>query len=247
MGIFETWSLNQKKIKKKIVLNLYQKYILNKVNAIHVTSEIEKENLRIVTTNKNIKLIPHGTSEVNIQNKKIFNGVKKKALFFSRLHEKKGILELVETWLKINNIEWELHIYGPDYGNYRKKIIEKIKDNKSVFVFDAVFENKDKIFQNYDLFLLPSKSENFGYVVLEAMQYGLPILTTNATPWTMLEKKNIGWIVDSNLKDFEVTLKKILSGTKEEFETKSINAINFSKEYYWDNLKTKYIELYSKN
>ena len=42
-------------------------------------------------------------------------------------------------------------------------------------------------------------------------------------------KKNIGWIVDSNLKDFEVTLKKILSGTKEEFETKSINAINLIK------------------
>ena len=35
------------------------------------------------------------------------------------------------------------------------------------------------------------------------------VLTTNATPWTMLEK-NIGWIVDSNLKDFEVTLKKFL-------------------------------------
>ena len=66
----------------KIVLNLYQKYILNRVNTIHVTSEIEKENLKIISTNKNIKLIPHGTSEVNLQNKKIFNGVKKKHYFF---------------------------------------------------------------------------------------------------------------------------------------------------------------------
>ena len=60
---------------------MYQKYILNKVNAIHVTSEIEKKNLRIVTTNKNIKLIPHGTSEVNIQNKKFLTD-KKSIIFF---------------------------------------------------------------------------------------------------------------------------------------------------------------------
>ena len=44
-----------KKIKKNC-FKFASKYILNKVNAIHVTSEIEKENLRIVTTNKNIKL-----------------------------------------------------------------------------------------------------------------------------------------------------------------------------------------------
>ena len=55
-------------------------------------------------------------------------------------------------------------------------------------------------------------------------------------------KKNIGWIVDSNLKDFEVTLKKFSLELKRSLEIKSINAINFSKEYYWDNLKTKYIE-----
>ena len=183
---------------------------------------------------------------MSIQNKKFFEGNKKKALFFSRLHKKKGISELVDTWIKINNNDWELHIYGPDYDNYKKKLSDKIKNNKSILIFDPVFKNKDKIFQNYDLFILPSKSENFGYVVLEAMQFGLPILTTNATPWEMLEKKDIGWIIDSDLKDIYKILKKVLSVSKEELEKKSLNAINFSKNYNWDRIQNKYFEIYQK-
>lgn len=246
MGIYEEWSLSQKKIKKTIGLNLYQKFILNRVNAIHVTSQTEKENLKKISSNKNIILIPHGTNEINIQNKNFFHGNKKKALFFSRLHKKKGVSELVDTWLKINNTEWELHIYGPDYDNFKKEIRKKIKNNKSILMFGPVFKNKEKVFQNYDLFILPSRSENFGYVILEAMQYGLPVLTTNTTPWTMLEEKNIGWIMDGNLKYFEKNLKKTLSIPKEEFEKKSINAINYSKEYSWDRIQNKYFDLYQK-
>ena len=152
MGIFEKWSLSQKKIKKFLGLQVYQKFILNKANVIHATSETEKENLKKISTNKNIVTIPHGTIEMSIQNKKIFEGNKKKALFFSRLHKKKGISELVDTWIKINNNDWELHIYGPDYDNYKKTLSDKIKNNKSILIFDPIFENKDKIFQNYDLF-----------------------------------------------------------------------------------------------
>ena len=246
MGIFEKWSLSEKKIKKFLALQVYQKFILNKANVIHATSETEKENLKKISTNKNIVTIPHGIKEMSIQNKKFFEGNKKKALFFSRLHKKKGILELVDTWIKINNNDWELHIYGPDYDNYKKQLSDKIKNNKSILIFDPVFKNKDKIFQNYDLFILPSKSENFGYVVLEAMQFGLPILTTNATPWEMLEKKDIGWIIDGDLKDIYKILKKVLSVSKEELEKKSLNAINFSKNYNLDRIQNKYFEIYQK-
>ena len=42
MGVFEEWSLNQKKIKKKIALYFYQTFLLNKANVIHVTSDQEK-------------------------------------------------------------------------------------------------------------------------------------------------------------------------------------------------------------
>jgi glycosyltransferase involved in cell wall biosynthesis len=244
MGIFDEWSLNQKKIKKKIALNIYQKFLLNKVNLIHVTSEDEKESLKKISRNKKITYIPHGIESIESETKKFFQGNKKKALFFSRLHEKKGIIDLIDSWLNIKNKEWELHIYGPDYGNYTKIIKDKIKNNPSIILYESVFNKKKELLKKYDLFVLPSKSENFGYVILEALQLGLPVLTTNKTPWEIIKTRNAGWIINAEKKDLEYMLKKIFLTSKDDFEQKSINAISLSKDYSWDNLKEKYFQMY---
>ena len=244
MGCFDDWSLNQKKIKKKIALYFYQIFLLNRVNAIHVTSDQEKVSLQKISNNKNIVIIPHGTDSVVIKSKNFFEGTKKKAIFFSRFHKKKGINELVESWLNIKNNEWELHIYGFDFNGFKKKLNKKIGNNKSISIFEPILSKNQKIFNSYDFLILPSRSENFGFVVLEAMQYGLPILTTNGTPWSIIEKNNAGWIIDKNLTELENKINEILSLPKEEFEKKSAAAINYSKIFYWKNLQEKYFKMY---
>lgn len=50
-----------------------------------------------------------------------------------------------------------------------------------------------KTLKEYDLFVLPTKSENYGHVIHEALRAGLPVITSDQTPWHMLEERSAGW------------------------------------------------------
>jgi glycosyltransferase involved in cell wall biosynthesis len=45
----------------------------------------------------------------------------------------------------------------------------------------------------YDLFLLPTRGENFGHAIFDALEVGLPVLISDQTPWRELERIGAGW------------------------------------------------------
>jgi glycosyltransferase involved in cell wall biosynthesis len=44
-----------------------------------------------------------------------------------------------------------------------------------------------------DLFFLPTRSENFGHAIFEALSCGVPVLISDTTPWRDLEARSAGW------------------------------------------------------
>ncbi|MEO7859757.1 MAG: glycosyltransferase [Nitrospirales bacterium] len=51
----------------------------------------------------------------------------------------------------------------------------------------------NKILADYDLFFLPTRGENYGHVIAEAVSAGTPVLLSDQTPWRNLHDEGVGW------------------------------------------------------
>jgi glycosyltransferase involved in cell wall biosynthesis len=59
----------------------------------------------------------------------------------------------------------------------------------------------------HHLFLFPTRGENFGHVIHEALRAGLPLLISDQTPWQRLAEQGVGW--DLPLDDMRAFARRI--------------------------------------
>jgi glycosyltransferase involved in cell wall biosynthesis len=225
IGYLEKWSLEQSVIKKKIAWFIYQKKILELCDYIHVTSEEEFSEIKKFNfLNVKIILLPHGKLNIIYPDIKILNDNKyKRLVFFSRIHKKKGLLELVEAWNILRPQDWELEIIGPVANlNYKKEIQKKIiyyNLNDKVFFSPPVYDEYSKQLKIYnsEALILPSKNENFGFSICEAMFLSRTVICSLETPWKKINNAQVGFCLPlSNINDIIFALKKIFKFNRNE-------------------------------
>lgn len=103
-------------------------------------------------------------------------------LFLSRLEKRKGLYELINAFQIIQlNTEYNLtlRIGGDGFESepLKQKIAEGLADNVEILGYVAG-EQKKLAFQNAHIFIFPSYGEGMPNAVLEAMGFGLPVITT---------------------------------------------------------------------
>ena len=96
---------------------------------------------------------------------------------------------------KIFSIEYT--IYGPvkdkKYWQECAALIKKMPANIKVnYHGDIAPEKIEDALAGNHVFILPSKSENFGHAIYEALSAGRPVITSNTTPWNNLEAAKAG-------------------------------------------------------
>lgn len=159
------------KITWRILLNLERKIINNNKVTIIVLSRFMKRLLTKLYPQKKarIRVIPPG-----MQKRKVIKEKKTiEVLTVTRLDPIKNLSSLIRVAKKLMNRKFTI-VGG---GHYEKNIKKEILNNKIKNV-DMVGE-KSNPYPNYQkskVFVLPSKYESFGLVLLEAMAFGLPCI-----------------------------------------------------------------------
>jgi len=174
-----------------------------------------------------------------------------KILFLSRIAPMKNLdfaLEVLETV----SAPAEFHIYGTiedqPYWEKCKKIIEKMPSNISVHYCGAADHEKvHEIMQAHDLFFLPTKGENFGHVIFEALAAGTPVLISDQTPWKDLEEKGVGWVRSlENKQDFCRIINELFSTEGKTRNEQRKIANRFATKYSKDSMTLRSnVELFS--
>ena len=85
---------------------------------------------------------------------------------------------------------------------------------------------------DYDFFLLPTLGENFGYVILEAMAAGCPVIVSDQTPWRHLAEQKVGWALPlDEIRLWRSVLQQCVDMEPEAYATLSLRARAFVEEW----------------
>jgi glycosyltransferase involved in cell wall biosynthesis len=201
-GMLEPWALQHRRAKKSLAMALYQRKDLQQANLLIATAEEEYQTLRSLGLRNPIAVIPNGVELPHTDRRQSErSGARTRtALFLSRVHAKKGLLNLIKAWSAVRPTGWRLQIAGPDEGGHLVQVMREAELAGIQDVIEYVGEveglHKARAFSDADLFVLPTFSENFGVAVAEAMSYGLPVITTRGAPWSALASHGCGWWID---------------------------------------------------
>lgn len=251
-GMLEPWALSYRRWRKKIAWYLFQKNRLIQANLIHATSQVEAENIINLGLEKPVIVIPNGTEIPGEYPSRAFmNPEKKKILFISRIHPKKGLLNLVEAWRTLNPPDWELVIAGYDEINHQWEVEQAVKlaglEDTVSFIGPVEDDQKWEVYQNSDVFILPTFSENFGIVVAEALASGLPVITTTGTPWEDLEKYDCGWWVEPTVSGLVSAMRDAFSLSAEQRQKMGLRGKKLVQhKYSWNSVARQMKEVYQR-
>ena len=253
-GMLEPWSLEQSKFKKKIAMLLYQHRDLKKASCLHATALMEADSIRALGYKNPIAVIPNGINLSEYPLKKIeIVQKKKKVLFLSRIHVKKGIENLIAAWEKLDistRLNWELEIAGNGESDYIDSLNNLIKSKslgESIRIVGSQFgDEKIRAYHDAHLFVLPTYSENFGIVIAEALACGVPVITTNGTPWEDIKEYNAGDWIEIGVDPLVTSLEKMMKKSDLELIQMGKNGRKLIEEKYSINsVADRFFELYS--
>jgi glycosyltransferase involved in cell wall biosynthesis len=240
-GMLSPEAIALKHAKKILFLNLIRLLAIYKNVIWHATNDMEKNDIqRIFGDISHVKVAPCivGLCDVKYQArcKKV---AEVNLVFLSRITEIKNLLWAIQLLKKVK-VTVKFEIIGPaENQSYFDKCVLAMRglpeNVKIKFCGEKPFNAVLKELTKHHFLFFPTLHENFGYVIVEAMQAGCPVIISQNTPFRNLEILNVGW--DISFKDSAKwidTIENCATMAQEKYNRMSVAAFKYGKKISHD-------------
>lgn len=165
---------------KRAWITLFERRNINRAHAVHATSTIEADEIRkLGFYPRSVAVIPNGIDPPPNPPRRVETAAPF-VLYLGRINWKKGIDRLIRAMAHVPGIP--LVVAGNDEETYAPSLQQLARElglaERVTFCGPVFGDDKWKLMASATVFVLPSYSENFGNVVLEAMSYSVPVVVT---------------------------------------------------------------------
>jgi glycosyltransferase involved in cell wall biosynthesis len=234
-GMLHPGALSQKSLKKKIFLQVMKGLQLQKRTGFHATDATESgyiknhfgEDSLVFEAGNFARRITPSPDPVKIKGQLLLISI-------GIVSPMKNTLLVLEA-LQHCREKIQYDIYGPVKDKiYWEKCLQQIKllpANVSVQYHKEISpaEVPGKL-NAAEVFIMPSKSENFGHAIVEALHAGLPVITSNFTPWHQLELQQAGFNLPADANEIGKAISYFAEMSDEDFRHWREGAKKYAEE-----------------
>ena len=219
LGQLDAWSLSQHALRKRAFLACGGRSLVERAAAVHWTDESERSRAPRFAADRQSFVVPLGVDE------RLFEEAGEAErdqviLFLSRLHPKKNVEALIDA---VSSLSWEaagwrLIVAGDGEEAYVASLKARAKASGERIVFAGWLRGEEKVraFQTASLFVLPSRQENFGIVVAEAMAAGAPVVVSDSVALSGdVLRAEAGWVAPQDAGGLTRVLSEAIASASE--------------------------------
>ncbi len=245
-GMLGEGALSIKPRKKKLFLFLFKSLGIHRRIAFHSTDVSETKSIQAVLGQ--VKLTEVMNIPVQVAEDAVHSRHEPlRIIFASRISPKKNLHLLLELATQSTR-PFELNVFGAaDDQDYYDRCLQITSDDGRIRFHGAVTpEELKQQLEASDLCVLPTRNENFGHSIIEALAVGTPVIISDQTPWNDLEAAGAGWVIP--LQDharWASTLELATHMPTEEFQRMSQQAQEYVRgKFDFEELRKRYKTLF---
>lgn len=236
------------KQKKAVFWRLFQARALRQAACLHATSESERGDIRAAGLTNPVAVISNGVDLPALA--AAGPGGPRTVLSLGRIHPKKGLDTLVRAWAKVeaNHADWRLRIIGPAELDHDRELVAlsaSLGLGRVSIEGPAFGANRLAAYHAADLFVLPTRHENFANTVAEALAAGVPVISTRGAPWSGLEREDCGWWIDHGPEPLATTLHTALGLSREVLVDMGVRGRAWmARDFSWARVADEMLDVY---